>query len=98
MDNCRRVRGSAFKAGPHDPPHLSMLFHSFADEFSPRGQNEVAAHSLPDEMKFVVIEPHIGARSLYGVSLALGIIDEAAGPCRCPDVLMALKQSDRPGI
>jgi len=70
-----------------------MLLYTFPDEFSPRSENEIPAHSLPNEMEFIVIEPHIGARTLYSVSLALGIIYEAAGLRRCAYVLMALKQS-----
>src|SRR6266478_8763398 len=38
-----------------------MLLHTFADELSSCGQDEIAFHALPHEMKFVVVKPHIGS-------------------------------------
>jgi hypothetical protein len=72
-----------------------MLFHALSDEFCARSENEVTAHSLPNKMEVIVIEPHIGARSLDCVFLPFEVISQAAGPGHFAYVLIALKQARR---
>ena len=71
-----------------------MLLHAFADELSSCGQDEIAFHALPHEMKFVVVNPHIGSGTLDGVFLLFSIVGRGAGLINLADVIPALKDTE----
>jgi hypothetical protein len=75
-----------------------MLLNAFADESGSRGQNEIAPHALPREMKFVLVEPHVGSRTVDGVLLILSVIGRGAGLIDLADVIVSFKDAEAFGL
>src|SRR6266850_2148185 len=71
-----------------------MLLHACANELSSCGQDEIAFHTLPHEMKFVVVKPHIGSGTLDGVCARFSIVGSRAGLIYFADVIVALKDTE----
>src|SRR5436190_20953857 len=70
-----------------------MCLHAFANELSSCGQDEIAFHALPHEMKFVVVTPHISSGTLDGVFLRFSIVGRRAGLNNPSDVILSLKDT-----
>src|SRR5712672_1866427 len=83
------------KTGANDPAELPMYLYALTDECSPRREYEISAHALPDEMKVVVVSPHIGARPGDGVLPFLVIVDTGTGIINFPYIGLPLERAQR---
>ncbi len=89
--NVRRLR---VQARSDDPSEFSVRIHSLAQESRVRAKYEIAGQSFPDEIKFIGIEPHIGARSLHDVLLAFGVEQNRSRNIGGSDIRIAVEESD----
>src|SRR5260370_31177464 len=72
-----------------------MRLDTFPDELRARAQNEVSLHALPDQMKLVRAEPHVGPRARYGVFLLADIVGHRAWILDLAHVGLTVKDSKR---
>src|SRR5438552_7766996 len=71
-----------------------MLLDSFADESRAGGENEVARHSLPDEMKVVAVVPHVLTRAGNFVLLAFRVVCSGSRMSHAADVSLRVESAD----
>src|ERR1700687_3997176 len=83
------------KPRTNDPADLPMCFHALTDECRPRGEDEISLHALPEEMEFIVVRPHIGARAGDGVFLSVVIVDDRTGLINLAHIALAIEQTQR---
>ncbi len=50
-----------FQTGPHDPAKLAMRLNPASNELGIGSQDEISLQPLPEEMKFILIKPHVGS-------------------------------------
>src|SRR5258706_8183081 len=67
------------KTGADHPAQFSMRVDAFAHEFGPRGNNEIAAHASPCEVKIVVVMPDIGPGTGHGIDPFIRIVLTGSG-------------------
>ncbi len=72
-----------------------MCFYALTDECSPRREDEISPHALPNEMKLVVVHPHIRARASDGILFSFIIVESRARLVNLPYIGLALEQTQR---
>ena len=70
-----------------------MLLDAFADKAGACGQDEIAAHPFPHEVKLVAGVPHVVPRTGHQIRLPLRVIRRGASGSA--DVRMRWKDADR---
>ena len=88
-----RVRRVLLKTLANNPANFSVWVSSFPDKLRPARQDEVSFQALPDNMKLVASEPHVGARSSQRVFLALSVVGDFAFGLHRSDVGVIFKKS-----
>ena len=87
------VRAVGLERRPNRPPDLSMRLDAPADKSGTRRKDEVPRHPLPDEVKIVVVAPHVLAGPGDLVALALRVVDGGSRTC-APDVVMRVEDAE----
>src|SRR2546423_7899230 len=90
--------GDVWRAGrerwTNRPAELAVRLDPPANEMSTGGENEIAGHPLPHEVKVVAIAPHVLTRSANPVLLKLIVVHRGAGAPHVTDVALSLENTD----
>src|SRR5688572_30306513 len=87
------VCAAGFKRRANGPADLAMRVDSPADEARPRGEDEVAGHPLPDEMKIVAVVPHVLAGARDEIDLPLRVVRRRSWTPHAADLRTRLEES-----
>ena len=72
-----------------------MCLDSLPYEMRAGGENEIARHSLPDEMKVIVVVPHVLARAGDHVLLSRRVVRGGARMSRTANVVLRIEGAHR---
>src|SRR6476660_2284356 len=94
MECCSHVRAAGFEERANGPADFPMRLDSLANEVCAGGENEVAGHPLPHEMKIIVVAPHVLARSSNQIRLKLRVVLRRARSFYATDVCLSVEDAD----
>src|SRR5438876_1231160 len=92
MERGSHVRATRVERGTNGPAGFAMRLNACPNEPRTRGEDEVAADPLPDEMKVVAGIPHVLPRPGDGIHLLLRVVRR--GTCRAAHIRMRGKDAD----